>query len=534
MNLRTAQTILIGVASFASVWGIQYALGAATNYSYPAIHDCMYPQVNQPCRADSRVADYPITNPEPLPTPTNTPVRVPYKGCYDTKYKWKSAIPGGGKCTDPRAPIRVEVKYFTACPTGSTIVACPAGCTIGGGTTGLPSIACTTCCTDGSKVNVTPIIKGDSADVVTLKTSGDPTTGIGMDTVTLDPKQSGDPAYDACRSIYEMGYNWDPTNRVCNIDPARQCSRLGFVWENGRCFNKCDASACTLNMCQGHIYQPGTQTCVCIGSSTTTDSNGSPCVGTPTSTPTTTPTPPCTGYITVMNNEKGQTVNTDYTIDGTSNTLTTGGLQNRTIVYDCNKSISTLVSAFSDSIPPMCVKCGPNAATCGYKKGTNASCSIGVMTDGSTYQIYSYAEGSNPGAAATPTANPTYTPTSAPTVATNDIQVVSVSTTANVNTIRSGITTGTVTVQVKNNSATPASVIIYVSGPPSACVINPDSNSLPVAVTLTANETKSFTSSSCTFYGQPGNYYIKAAAELNGEDSNTNNNSASLQVKIIK
>lgn len=537
MNIRAAH-IIIRFLSVACVLGPLAAVSAPTNYSYPAIHDCMYPQDNQPCRADSRSADYPITNPEPLPTPAGSTVRVPYKGCYDTKYQWKTAIPGGGKCTDPKSPIRVEVKYTTECPAGSTTVACPAGCKIGGATRGTPDLAeinCTTCCTNGSKVNVTPIVKGDSGDVVTLKTSGNPTTGLGMETVTLDPKQSGDPAYDACRSIYDMGYNWDPTNRVCNIDPARQCARLGFVWENGRCYNKCDASACTLNMCQGHIYQPGSQTCVCVGTSTTTDSNGSPCAGTPTSTPTSTPTP-CTGYVSVMNNEKGQTVNTDYSVDGVANTLTTGGAQNRTIVYDCNKSISTLVSSFSDSIPPMCVKCGANAATCGYKKGTNASCSLGVVTDGSNYPIYTYAEGSAPGAATTPVANPTYTPTTAPTVATNDIQVTAVTTAPNFDIvsnpsaeIKSAISTGTVTLKIKNNGSTAVNVKLYVSGPPSACTFATN----PVA--LNANEEKTFTTSSCTFYGQTGKYYITGIAELvNGEDADLSNNSFKIQVKIVK
>ena len=489
-------------------------------YTYADIQRCMYPQVNAPCVANATEQDYPSAA-NPLRNPETG---ATYKGCYDRKFQRRENIPPGGKCTSANAPIRVEVKYFLECSFGAT-------------------------CITGSRVVVRPKIFGDSGDVITLKMTGSKGDNIsgGLEPIILDPAQSGDPAYDSCRAIKEMGYNWDPVNRECQIDPSRQCQRLGFVWENDRCINKCDESQCNKKFCTGYVYQPDDLSCVCMGTSTTSDLNDSPCIET-TATPSPTP-PACSSLVTIVNSEKGQTEVATMSVGGIAQSMNIGGNKNRSMRIDCSKSVTSVSLTFSDVMPAMCIRCGDGNTgeggdTCGYSLSTTTppTCTIpsGYLVDGRQYYIFTYPQGAapapTPSALVIPASSPTPSPIPTPSIPVQDISVNSItiaSTPHAADQIRSGITTATVTVLLGNTSNLPATVDLTLSGPISACII-------PTPQTIPANSTLSVTSPSCVLSGHPGKHCARASVEFYrvpgspapSEDSDTGNNRKAKELQI--
>lgn len=517
---------------------LSFSIKADVTYVNSDLHDCLFPQTKKMCVENLTERSYPVRNPD---------TGKLYEGCYDKKWNrgpsgGAGEIPGGGKCTNASYPIRVEVKYFTQCSgartTGLGLLTngCPAG---------------ETCCISDARVIVRPKIFGDNGDVISLKLTGSKSDTIsgGLDPIILNPEGSGDAAFDACRAMKEMGYNWDPVNRTCQIDPSRQCQRLGFVWENDRCINKCDGSLCTKKYCSGYVYQPDGYTCVCIGNSTTVDVNNAPCVET-TATPTATPTT-CTAFLTIVNAEKGQTVTGTYTEDTIAKIISAGGGKNRTVQTDCTKSITPITLNFSNEIPPMCVQCGSSLPTCGFYKGSasTATCTAPVLTDTGNYYIFTYAQGSTPNPTPTVTAAPTTvvinSATSTPSVAYQDIAISSLTVTystgsraaprasvpvASATNILSGIDSATANVCLTNtatiNSSLPATVNITFSGPLSGCTIAPN-QTIPVGGAPTCF------SATCILNAPPGKQCARVFADYkNGEDSNSTNNTKGTIIQV--
>jgi hypothetical protein len=533
-NLNKIRIIKLFVLILFNTLSTNSAYSASITYAYPDLQKCMFPQKNAPCVEDATEKTYPVRNP-------NTGFM--YEGCYDKKWNRKGGtsnealgnVPGGGKCTDPNYPIRVIVRYFTQC-TGTKITAGTFTPDDGGAAT-----SCTVtnpCCTSDSRVVVRPKIYGDNGDVVTLRMTGSKSDSIsgGLDPIVLNPEGSGDAAYDSCRAMKEMGYNWDPINRTCQIDPSRQCQRLGFIWEDDRCINKCDGSLCTKKYCSGYVYQPDGYTCVCIGDSTTTDINNAPCIGGAAS-----PLPAtCTGFLNLVNGEKGQTVTGNYTESGVAKVISAGNGKTRVNQADCNKTTSMVTLSFSNDLPPMCVKCGNGSAACGYYKGSpsTATCTPPAFTNLSNYYIFTYAQGSDapptPVVSAAPTAAVINAATSTPTVAYQDVSVESFAVTygsGSQNAVTSGVTTATANVCIRNtgtiNSSQAATVEITFTGPMSGCTIA-GTRSIPVGTAPCFN-----TDASCVLRSPVGKQCSKVFVEYkSGEDSNNANNTRGTAMQV--
>ena len=512
--MRKLILLFVFVGSLAGPWNAQ----ADTAYLYPDIQRCMFPQPNAPCVASTLAAGIPVEQDYPVFDPNTG---KSYQGCYDRKFHRQADLPATGPCDVIKWPIRVQVKYFKQCLNGQPT------------------------CTSDARVVVRPKITADSPDLATLRLTGSRADGVtgGFDPIILDPTTTGDAAFGACAAVKDMGYSWDPATRTCGVDPARQCQRLGFIWEGNRCLNKCDVGICTKKMCSGAMYVPDGQTCTCLGTSRTTDDNGAPCAEV-TATPT--PNSACSASLVFVNSVPGQTVSASIPVDSVAQAASIGGRRSRTLYIDCSKTVGTLSLVFSSALPPMCVLYNSTSGGCGFSNAlAPGTFLLPNFTDGMTQYVYTYAQGGNPdpAPAATPAPSVSVSAVASPTVALQDLVMTSLNVTylggATATSIQSGVTQATVSVKITNNGTVAASGRLFFAGPISGCA-TPTEFSVPVTdgsavanVTIAPGATYTVPGVTCTLSGAPGKACARAYVQyVDGEDSNAANNTAGAEMQI--
>lgn len=188
-------------------------------------------------------------------------------GCYSINFIKASDLTAAG-CKTPQAPFKVEILYTTQCLNNATS------------------------CKKESVVNVKVNITNEGLPNETYNDSFKKLNDI---SIPISSSQSGNPTRVACATMVNNGFRWDESTQKCVRPPDVLCTNLGFTWKNGQCvaveadcresFPAAGSTLCSSQnlYCSGYRYpvtvpNENNVSCLCSGTSTTTDLNGRTCI----------------------------------------------------------------------------------------------------------------------------------------------------------------------------------------------------------------------------------------------------------------